>query len=82
MVSIIGNFEGDDLRMVCPTMIDIGIDFIRIIRLSLEVITTNEHIMDGANDMAVIKVQSISSTLGNAGDLKLSMKILERRVGF
>jgi hypothetical protein len=37
--------------MVCPTMIDVGIDFI-----SIELITTNENIMDGTNDLAVIKV--------------------------
>ena len=58
LLSIIGHFEGDDLGMVCPTMIDIGIDFISIIRLSLEIITSNEHIMDGANDLAVIKFKA------------------------
>ncbi len=54
-----GNVElecEEDIRMVCPPMIDIGIDLINIIRLPPEAIMTNEHIMDSTNDLAVIEV--------------------------
>jgi hypothetical protein len=55
--------------VVCPTMSNISIELIRIIRTPCEIFTTNEHVMDGSNDSAVIELEGESTAFSNTGNL-------------